>query len=168
LATGNYAKAEPLYQRSKSIFETVFGPDFYSLANILDELAKISAAEGKLAEAVAYQARANAIIERNLALNLTLGSEREKQAYLASLPEQMSQAISLHVRFAVDDPAARDLAVTTVLQRKGRVQDVLSNILASLRSRASAEDQAFFDQLNEITSQTGAALTQRAAGHDPH
>jgi CHAT domain-containing protein len=151
-ATNDYAKAEPLYHRAISVFETTCGTDYYHLADILVNLARMSATEGKLAEALAYQARANAIIEYNLALNLAVGSERQKLAYLAKLPEQMNQAIALHVRFAANDLTARELAATAVLERKGRVQDVLSNSLASLRKRFSAEDQALLDQLSDTTS----------------
>jgi CHAT domain-containing protein len=153
LATNDYAKAEPLYHRALSSLEKAMGTNYYELANILVNLAQISVAEGKLDEAVAYQARANAIIEYNLSLNLAAGSERQKLAYLARLPEQVDQAVSLHVRFANDDPKARELAATTLLQRKGRVQDAMSASLASLRSRFSREDQALLDQLNAVTSQ---------------
>ena len=152
-ATNDYAKAEPLYHRALSSLEKVLGTNFYQLANILINLAQISVAQGKLDEAVAYQARANAIIEYNLALNLATGSERQKLAYLAKMPEQVNQAISLHVRFANDDPQARDLAATAVLQRKGRVQDAMSASLASLRNRFNPENQALFDRLNGVTSQ---------------
>jgi CHAT domain-containing protein/Flp pilus assembly protein TadD len=166
-ATNGYAKAEPLYHRALAILETANGTNYYHLADILVDLAKMSAAEGKLAQAVAYQARANAIIEHNLALNLAIGSERQKLAYLARLPEQMNQAISLHVRFAVDDPTARELAATAVLQRKGRVQDALSNSLASLRSRFSADDRALLDQLNDITSQLARFVLNGPQGTSP-
>jgi CHAT domain-containing protein/Tfp pilus assembly protein PilF len=152
-AMNDHAKAEPLYQRSLSILDSFSGPNYYHLADILVKLATMAAAEGKLAQAIAYQARANAIIEHNLALNLAIGSERQKLAYLARLPEQMNQAISLHVRFAVNNDTARELAVKTILQRKGRIQDALSNSLASLREHSGAKDQALLDQLNDITSQ---------------
>lgn len=150
--TYDYAKAEPMYQRALSILETAYGTNYYNLADILVDLAQMSAAQGQIEQALAYQARANAIIEYNLALNLTTGSERQKLAYLARLQEQMNKAIVLHVRFAAHDRAARELAATSILQRKGRVQDALSNSLASLRNRSSAEDQALLDQLNAVTS----------------
>ncbi len=151
-AINDYKKAEPLYHRAIAVLETTCGTDYYHLADILVNLAKMSAAEGRLAEAIAYQARANAIIEHNLALNLAVGSERQKLAYLAKLPEQMNQAIALHVRFAANELTARELAATTVLERKGRVQDALSDSLASLRSRFSPEDRVLLDQLNAATS----------------
>ncbi|MGH9879958.1 MAG: CHAT domain-containing protein, partial [Pyrinomonadaceae bacterium] len=133
--------------------EMAFGENYYFLASILTGLAKTSAGQAKFAQAVAYLVRANAILEHTLNLNLAIGSERQKLAYLERLPEQWNRAISLHVRFAADDPLARELAVTTVLQHKGRVQDALSNSLAALRNRLSAADQALLDQLNQVTAQ---------------
>ena len=89
--TADYAKAEPLYHRALSILETAYGTNYYNLADILVNLAQMSAAQGQIEQALAYQARANAIIEHNLALNLAVGSERQKLAYLARLPEQMNR-----------------------------------------------------------------------------
>ena len=154
-ARDNYAKAEPLYQRALSIYEAAYGTNYYHLAGILADLAKMSAAEGRVTEAIVFQARANAIVEHNLALNLTTGSERQKLAYLRTLSEQLDHAVSLHTRFAADDRAARELAAATVLQRKGRVKDALSNSLASLHRRFSAEDRDLLERLNGVASQLG-------------
>ena len=151
-ALNDNAKAEPLSRRALAILEAACGANCFHLAAILFDLAKMSAAEGKLAQAIAFQSRANAVLEHNLELNLGTGSERQKLAYLAKLPEQVNQAISLHVRFAVDDGTASALAATTVLQRKGRVQDALSQSLASLRARFSAENQMLLDELSGVTS----------------
>ena len=152
-ALNDYAKAEQLYQRALSIYEKAFGTNYYFLASIFTSLAKTSAAEDKFTQAVAYLWRANDILEHNVNLNLAVGSERQKMAYLDQLPEQLNRAVSLHVRFIAEDPLARDLAATTVLQYKGRVQDALSNNLAALRSRFSSADQALLDQLNNVTAQ---------------
>lgn len=166
-ATGDYPKAEALFQRVRALFEAACGPDYYHLADIFVHLAKLSAAQGKLAEAIAFQTRANAIIEYNLALNLAIGSERQKLAYLTKLPEQMNQAIALHVGFAADELAARQLAATAVLQHKGRVQDALSDGLASLRRRFSAQDQALLDRLNGVTSELARLALNAPTGTSP-
>ena len=165
--TADYAKAEPLYHRALSILETAYGTNYYNLADILVELAQMSAAQGQIEQALAYQARANAIIEHNLALNLAVGSERQKLAYLARLPEQMNRAIALHTRFAANDLRARELAATSILQRKGRVQDALSNNLASLRNRFSSQDQALLDQLNVVISRLARLALKGPQGTSP-
>src|SRR5262249_48229748 len=54
---------------------------------------------------------------------------------------------------APDDPAARDLAITTILRRKGRALDAMTDSIAALRRRATPEDQALLDQLKEARSQ---------------
>ena len=93
------------------------------------------------------------VIEYNVDLNLTAGSERQKLAYLATLSNASDQAVSLHADLDPDDPAARQLAATTILRRKGRVQDAMADSLAGLRRRLGPEDQALLDRLNDTTSQ---------------
>jgi CHAT domain-containing protein len=149
----DYRKSEDLTQRALTVYENAFGENFYFLASILTTLARISAAEDKFTQAVAYLSHANSIFEYNVSLNLAVGSERQKMAYLKQLPDQLNHAVSFHVQFSPQDPLARGLAVTTVLQHKGRVQDAMSNNLAALRSRFSAKDKELLDQLNDVTSQ---------------
>ena len=78
--------------------------------------------------------------------------EREKQAFVTSLASRTSRNISLHTLHAPDDPAALHLAVSTILQRKGRVQDAVSTNLSALRQRFGADDQKLLDQWSQLTS----------------
>ena len=124
----------------------------YTVAS-LNNLAILYTAKGDLVQAVKFQSLANAASERNLARNLVIGSERQKLAYLATLSAQTDRTISLHLRSAPDDPAAGVLAVTMILQRKGRALDATSQNLNALRSRFNTEDQALLDRLTETHSQ---------------
>src|SRR5262245_21759532 len=151
--TGDYAKAEPLFQRALAILEKAFGPEHPDVARSLNNLAWLYEAKGDLTLAVKFQSRANEVSERNIALNLGAGSERQKLAYLATLLEQTDQIISLHARSAPDDSTARSLAATTILQRKGRVLDAMSDSIEALRRAASPQDRALFDQLKDVRSQ---------------
>jgi CHAT domain-containing protein/Tfp pilus assembly protein PilF len=150
---GDYEKAEPLYRRALAIWEKSLAPEHPEVANTLNNLAFLYTARGDIAHAVEFQSRASAITERNLALNLVTGSERQKLTYLAILSEQTDSAISLHVRYTHDDPKARGLAATLILQRKGRALDATSQNLNALRRRFSTEDQALLDQLTDTRSQ---------------
>ena len=161
------AEAESLSRRALAIYEAAYGTNSYYLADILMDLARRSAAEGKTTQAIAFQTRASAILEHHVSLNLATGSERQKLAYLARLPEQIDQVISLHVGLAGDDETARGLAVTTVLQRKGRVQDALSESFASLRMRFSAADRALLDQLNGVTARLARLVLNEPQGTSP-
>jgi CHAT domain-containing protein len=119
----------------------------------LDNLATLSAARGDGAQAVEFQARANAIDEHSISLNLNTGSERQKLSYLRSLLDKVDKTISLQLRLAPDDRRAREQSVALILQRKGRVQDVMTNSLSSLRRHLSAEDQELLGRLNATYAQ---------------
>ena len=146
---GEYAKAEAFYQRALSI-EQKAEMSTGSTNETLFGLARLYAAQGMPFEAVRFQAQASEIEERHVELNLTAGSEREKLAFLANLSWHLSRNISLHTHFAPNDPAALNLAVTTILQRKGRTQDAMSASFAALRRRFGAEDQRLLDQLSSV------------------
>jgi CHAT domain-containing protein/Tfp pilus assembly protein PilF len=159
---GDYAKAEPLFQRALGIREKSLGPEHPDAADSLNNIAMLNAAKGDIAQAIAFQSRANNISERDLALNLAIGSERQKLAYLAIFSRQTDFTLSLHSQIAPGDPQALNLAFTTLLRRKGRGLDVMANTVSILRRRATPEDQALLDQLAEARSRF-AALTLRGS-----
>jgi CHAT domain-containing protein/Tfp pilus assembly protein PilF len=150
--TGDYAKAEALYRRVLSIQEqegAIINP---AALEAFFGLTRIYSAQGRLPEAVELQTRASENEEYYLDLNLRAGSEREKLSLIATLSSHLFRNISLHTSFAPDDPNALNLAATSILRRKGRVQDTMSEGLAALRRHLSAEDQRLLDQLNEVAS----------------
>jgi CHAT domain-containing protein/Tfp pilus assembly protein PilF len=150
---GDYQRAEQFYQRALSTREKALGPEHPDVVSTLSHISLMFMAKGDYAEAQRFQARAIAISERNAALNLSSGSERQKLAYLDSLSEQLDRVVTLSVKLAPEQAAERDLALTTVLQRKGRVQDALSESLVSLHRRLNSEDAKLLDRFNETTSQ---------------
>jgi CHAT domain-containing protein/tetratricopeptide (TPR) repeat protein len=150
---GEYAKAESLYQRARAILERALGTKHPDLANLLNDMAVFYTAKGAIALAIELQSQANDIAEYNLALNLTIGSERQKLAYLAILSEQTDRTISFHLRYLPNDLTARSLAAATILQRKGRTLDAMSGSFAVLRQRFNPQDRALLDQLNDVTAQ---------------
>ena len=155
--TGEYAKAEAFYQRALLI-EQKGGMSSDNTNETLFGLGRLYAAQGMPFEAVKFQAQASEIEERHVELNLAAGSEREKLAFLANLSSHLSRNISLHTHFAPNDPAALNLAVTTILQRKGRAQDAMSASFAALRSRFGAEDQKLLDELSGINGKLASLV----------
>ena len=152
-AKGDYARAEPVLQRALAIREKALGPEHPYVAHSLTDRARLSEATGDLPQAIAFQSRASDISERNLALNIAIGSERQKLAYLAALEAESDQTVSLHAHSAPDDSDARSLAVTTVLRRKGRALDAMTDSVGALRGRANLQDQALFDQLRDVRAE---------------
>jgi tetratricopeptide (TPR) repeat protein len=155
---GNYQKTEPLYQRSLAIREKALGLEHPAVATSLDNLATLYQAQGDIARALEFQNRGSNIQESNLALIFTIGSEAQKSAYIATLSGTTYATVSLHVQGAPNNPQAARLALTTVLQRKGRVLDALTDSLQTLRQNLKPEDQTLLDKLATIRSQLSALI----------
>jgi tetratricopeptide (TPR) repeat protein len=149
LIRGDYAGAESLYQRALAIREKALDPEHPSIADSLSDRAILHQRKGDLSQAITFRSRASVISERNIALNIATGSERQKLAYLTALSADSDQVVSLHARSAPHDPDARSLALTTILRRKGRALDAMTDSIGALRRRATPQDQALFDELKE-------------------
>jgi CHAT domain-containing protein len=146
------SRAEADLRKAIPIFEAAVGPRYHVLAEVLLDLSYISASRGKVEEALELQQRAGSILEYNLNINLATGSERQKLAYLGVLPDHMDRAIALHKLSNGREPKTIENVATSILRRKGRVQDALSNSVSSLRERSGADDKALLDRLTITTS----------------
>ncbi|HEY9284054.1 MAG TPA: tetratricopeptide repeat protein, partial [Pyrinomonadaceae bacterium] len=150
---GDYRKAEPFYLRALSISEKALGPDHPDVAMSLSSIGSMYDAMGDYDRAVRFAARAQEARERNLALVLSAGSERQKLAYLATISGETFTAVSLHAKSAPSDPRALRLALITVLRRKGRALDALSDQVAALRRRLDPQDRKLLDRLSAAQSE---------------
>ncbi|MCG3146055.1 MAG: hypothetical protein HONDAALG_03860 [Gammaproteobacteria bacterium] len=157
----DYTKAKMLHQRSLAIREKSLGREHPDVATSLDKLADLYIATDDLPQAVSLRLHAAKVSEHNIGLNLLTGSDRQKQAYLTMLTSETNRIVSLHVRSAPADVTARELALTTILQRKGRALDAMTDTLAVLRRRANTQDQPLFEQLSEVTSQLARSILNR-------
>jgi len=153
---GQYAKALELHRRALDVLETAAGPNHSLTLLALGNIARTYAAQGDIGRATEYQTRFDATLEKNIELNLDLGSEREKLAYVRSTSEQTDRTLSLCIQQAPDYQAACDLAAAVVLQRKGRVLDAMSGSLSALRQRLNAEDRKLLDSLGQIDAKLAA------------
>src|SRR5712692_1074303 len=163
---GDFAKALELHQRVYSIFEKALGPNHGVTLVSLGNIARTYASMGDVQNAIKFQTLTDEVVEKNLALNLAIGSERQKLAYFDSLSDRTDRTISLHVNMAASDSTARDLAVLAILQRKGRVLDAMSATMSALRQRLNSEDQKLLDELNTTTAQL-AKLELNGPGQTP-
>ncbi len=154
----DYQKAEPLLRQALDIRVKALGPNHPDVASSLDNLAALYEARGEIAQAVTFSTRSNNIIERNINLNLATGSERQKLLYLATLSGQTDATISLQTRSAPADPLALRLALTTVLRRKGRTLDSMTDSFGTLRRRLTPSDQSLLDQLMLARSRLAALV----------
>ena len=165
--TGDYTRAEPLYQRALAIHEKALGPDHPAVANDLVKLAELYDAKDDVKRAVPLLLRATDNSERNIALNLAAGSEREKLLYLASFSVETNLTVSMHILSAPHDEAARRLAITTVLRRKGRALDATADSIGGLRRRLNPQDRALLDQLTDSRSRLATLVLRGPGKTDP-
>jgi CHAT domain-containing protein len=162
-ARGNYEQAEAAYVRVLQILQQAIGPNHPDVGTISSHLAMIYEAKGDIAKAVAAQKRSGEIAEYNLAFTLAQGTEDQKLLYMNLIRGETFGTISLHLQSAPNDLEAAKLALTTILRRKGRMLDVLSDSVGVLRRRLAPADVSLLDQLTIARSKL-ATLTLNA--HD--
>jgi CHAT domain-containing protein len=117
------------------------------LAIYLNNLAFSQLAVGEIEQSLTSLTQGMDIEERNLRLTLAIGSEEDKQAYMNTLTDTTNRAISLHLQNAPNNKTAANLALTTILRRKGRILDVMANSLGILRKHLTLEQQNLLHQL---------------------
>ena len=166
-AQGNYDAAEPLYRRSLEIRETALGESHPSVATSLNNLATLYQAQGDTSQSLGFLQRGLDIQETNLAQNLAIGSEARKQAYIATLSGRTHQTLSLHLQDAPDHPQAARLALTTVLRRKGRILDAVTETQQLLRDNLSPELAPLLDEYTNAQTQLATRLYAGLGDQDP-
>ena len=161
-ARGDLGRSLELHLRALSIWEHAAGPFQEATLVSVGNIARTYAAAGDVPNAIAYQRRADAILEKQLALNLAIGSERQKLLFVNAMRERTDRTISLHLREAPDNADAATLAALVLLQRKGRVQDAMADTLAVVRRTSDARNQELVEQLKTTTAEL-ARLALNAA-----
>jgi hypothetical protein len=152
------------------MLERTAGPYSGGTVLSLGNLARTYAGIGDVAHALEFQRRVDAAIETQLALNLAIGSERQKLAFADSLADRTARTISLDAANRFSEPDLTALAALVVLQRKGRVLDAMTDALASVRQRlGTAASQQLFDDLTATTrelARLALSAPQNAASSD--
>ncbi|MGB3188213.1 MAG: CHAT domain-containing tetratricopeptide repeat protein [Limnoraphis sp.] len=120
------------------------------VATVLNNLAFSQLAEGNIEIALNFLVQGLDIEEKHLTFTLMIGSEKEKKAYINTLIDTTYRSISLHIQDAPNNQDAANLALTTILRRKGRVLDVMANSIGLLRQNLTSDEQYLFDQLEKV------------------
>lgn len=150
---GAYQKAESLYLRALHNDEHVLGtlhPDVVQDLYGFARLYRVQAAHDK---ALPLLSRAVEIRDTQLHTELARLSEPRRRALIATLRKETATVVSLHADAMPASPRALELAVITVLRRKGRILDSLSETQATLRSHLTPALRAPLDQLAQARSE---------------
>ncbi len=162
---GDHALAEPYFLRVRAISEAALGPQHPEVARHFDNLYHLYARWGNAPRSLEALERRLAIEEHNLPLQLAVGSERQKLATFGPFfGGGIDDAVWFDMRYGGSLPRAREVAVTTVLRRKGRVLDLMASSRAALRERSNAEDRARLDALGEVTAKLAGLVLNGPRG----
>jgi len=110
-------------------------------------------AQGAYAQAEPLLARATDIAEQQLRTELERLSEPRKRASMALLQGETEGLVSFHADVVPGSEPALELALTTVLQRKGRIVDSLVDSQTRLRAHLTPALQQQLDQLSRVRSE---------------
>jgi CHAT domain-containing protein len=157
----DFEKSESFYIRSLKIREEFFGTDNPVVAEVLSGLSLLLARKGNITQAVELQKRADEIDERNISINLAIGSERQKTAFLESLFDRTNQSVLIQTQFAPENQTALEFAAVSVLRQKGRVMDAVSNNLSAIRQHFGSEDRLLLDALNKVNTRLSELIVDR-------
>ncbi len=153
-STGDKARALETHFEALRIWEESAGPYERGTLISVGNIARTYASEGDIPNALAFQRRADAVLEAQLALNLAGGSERQKLVFASTASERTDRTISLHLNLAPGNADAASLGALVLLQRKGRVLDAMTDTFASVRQHlADPADLKLLEQLKSTTAQ---------------
>lgn len=163
LSQGEYAKAEPLYMRSLHILESALGPLHPGLAASLNGLALLHRGRGDNAKAEAFAARAVEIDDNQLRLEIATLPEARKRSRMALVQGETDSVVSLQADMPQSTPAL-ELALTTVLRRKGLILDSLVERQSALRAHLTPRLRDQIDQLNAARSELVSQIYSQTPG----
>jgi len=146
------------YNIAIELFEKNLRSDFIwtwqqSLAENQLYLAQLHHAKGDYTQALSLYQKASDAEETLIARNIGIGNERYKRNFLDAFRSSTNAVVSFHLQVAPTNPEAARLALTTILRRKGRVLDTLSQNLSRLHQQLSPADQERLTRLSALRTQ---------------
>ena len=160
---GRYAEAIPVAEQALAIYEKAFGPDHPDVTTAINNLALLYEVKGDYTSAVSLFTKSTEISEHYLSHKLLSGSERQKLSILAAYSLETDRVISSYLRSSQDNQTALHLALTTVLRRKCRTLDAMSESFAQLRRQLKPENIVLLDKLSRSRADLSNLLL---AGHN--
>jgi MYXO-CTERM domain-containing protein len=157
---GAYEDARTLYVRALTVYEGVFGQEHPQVASILENFAVLYEDQGDHDQAVGFYRRSLDITEASLGRTLTVADESRRLAYAATLSGSLHHMLSLHLRAAPTHDGIADLALTALLRRKNRVQELVTQSTGALRRSLPEGDRHLLDDLSGVDSRI-AVLSNR-------
>jgi len=163
---GAHGKAESLYLRALRIDEKMLARMHPEVAKDLDGLGRLYRVQGARDKALAVLTRSVAIREAQLRTELPRLSESRRRALMTVLGKETASVVSFQVDAMPASERALQLALTTVLRRKGRILDSLAETQATLRSHLTPALRAQLDQLAQARTELSRLWYSPPNPHD--
>ncbi len=151
-----YPEAERSLRDALAVAAESLGASHPDVAGYLERLGAVYEEAGDYVSAEPLYRRSLDISDRALSDMLTIGSERNKAAVVASLDDPIPRLIAFQSKART--PEARTLAFEAVTRRKGRVLDAVHDWGQTLRANGDAAVRSRFDQ-REAMLECEASLT---------
>lgn len=142
-------RALEMLEHALEVQESKLGADHPHVAMALEARARARLGLDDAEAAIADMKRAAKIRERYLSQVLPYGSERQKLAYLATLRPSTSDVLGLLLRAGAPDSDLKRFVFDVVLQRKGRVLDLLAAGAGSLGEGSTDAERQLMAQLRD-------------------
>lgn len=164
---GKFEDSLDLYDRAIAGITATLGEQHPDRAVYLKNRADVLRVTRQYPQALAALSQTLTLEEKNLTVNLAGLTEPQRRDYLRTLNTTLDPLFTLHLRHLPEDPQAASVALTALLQRKGRVLDATSQSLQSLRDRLSPGDKAQWDALNQTRNRLATLLRQGLGSQTP-
>ena len=162
---GEYDRADDLYRRSLVVQEKALGTSHPDYGRSLLSYGLLYEAEGDLTRALELYTRSSEISENTLTLLLTAGSEEQKRLFINTLNDESDIYTSFHIHTANQSADAATLSLSTLLRRKGRVLDAMSDLFGSVRRRLDEQNRKLAEELARTRAQR-ARMLYASSGQD--
>ena len=129
---GDYPRSEQILLQVLQIEQKRFPASDHHITALMSRLALHYQVRGEIKRALDYRRRYNVMSEEELATLLSSGFEDQKRAAAQQAGEATHMTLSLHLDSAPNDAEVAAFALETVLRRKGRVLDSMTDSMGAL------------------------------------
>jgi CHAT domain-containing protein len=164
---GRYNEAEVLLREKLEREKPVHLGNSQYMGMSLSKLAVLYHAKGDYSLAMAFREQSLQQEETFLNRSLSYGSELNMISIMQILATNTSSVISFHLQTTPGNALAARLALTTILQRKGRILDLQTSNQRLLRKQLDPQGQKLFDDLFKARQQLAALIFQRSKTFSP-
>jgi CHAT domain-containing protein/tetratricopeptide (TPR) repeat protein len=151
-AAGDYRKSAEYYEKRMQQLLKFERPDSLHVANAKCQMAETLWNLKDYNRAFTFGVECNDTKERHLAAMLASGNEEQRRANVKMLEHETDVTITVGVLGATLHQRATSFALDTVLRRKGRVLDAMSDTLSRVRQSLSAEERQKLSRLANARS----------------